>query len=256
MPPDASRRIRRGLLWAAALVYLTIALRSIDVDVARLVEGVPRSASWAAALLHPDFSSRWIDVRDGLLESLAISVLSTAAGAILALPLGLGAARNLATPGVYLACRSIVAGARGFHEIVLAIFFVVVVGLGPLAGVLTLAVGSVGFLAKLLAEAIESIDPAPLDAVRATGATWAQRVAFGVVPQVAPRMVGLAVYRLDINLRESTVIGVVGAGGIGATLQTAFGRYDWRSASAILVLLVGIVLVLELAAGRLRRSLV
>src|SRR5262245_12669575 len=200
--PRRHRRAFCVLAALAALAYLGVAVSSLHVDFARIREGVPRGATFAAAMLRPDFVTRWLDVRDGLLESLAITVLATAAGALVALPLGVGAARNLAPVPIYLGCRAILVASRALQEVVLAIFFVVLFGLGPLAGVLTLAVGSIGFLAKLLAEAIEAIDPAPLDAIRSTGASWAQGVAFGVVPQVAPRMVGLVAYRLDINFRE------------------------------------------------------
>lgn len=255
-PRIVESRPLRSALALAAVAYLALALASLDADWGRIREGLPRGADFVAAFLRPDFSTRWNDIAEGMLESLAITVVATAAGALLAMPLALGASRNLAPRPVYAACRALVAMSRSLQEVVLAIFFVVLVGFGPLAGVLTLTLGSVGFLAKLLAEAIEAMDPAPLEAIRSTGASWAQRVVYAVVPQVAPRMVGLAVYRLDINFRESAVIGVVGAGGIGGTLQTAFGRYEWGTAAAVILIIMGIVLVGEFASGRLRRSLV
>ena len=185
-----------------------------------------------------------------------MTVVATAAGILVSVPIALAASRNLAPTPVYLAGRLTVTLARGFQEVLVAIFFVVLVGFGPLAGVLTLVVASVGFLAKLLAEAIEAVDPAPVEAIRATGASWWQVLAFGIVPQVRPRFVGLSIYRLDINFRESAVVGVVGAGGIGATLNTAFDRYEFDVAAAILVLIIGIVLCGEIASGRFRKGMV
>lgn len=114
---------------------------------------------------------------------------------------------------------------------------------------------TVGFLGKLLAEAVEEIDPEPLEALTTAGAPWPSRIVFAVLPQVMPRVLGLTLYRLDINFRESAVIGLVGAGGIGATLTTAFSRYEFESVSAILILIISMVFVAEVISGRLRRRL-
>jgi len=127
----------------------------------------------------------------------------------------------------------------------LAIFFVKVFGFGPFAGFLALSVATVGFYAKLLAEDIESMDPTQAEAVRATGANWFQWLNYSVQPQVMPRMIGLSLYRLDINFRESAVVGIVGGGGIGATLLTAFNRYEFESAAAILLIIIAIVMAVE-----------
>ena len=253
-PPRRGLRLRRALL-AGALLYLTLAIGSLQLNWARLHEGLGRGARFASGFLHPDFTTRGQDISEGIIESLAITVVATVAGIALSIPLGFGAARNMAPSAVYLTCRAAVTVSRSFHEVIVAIFFVVMVGFGPLAGALTLAFSSIGFLGKLLAEEIEALDAGQIEAVRATGASWPQVVAYGVLPQMMPRLVGLSVYRLDINFRESAVIGVVGAGGIGATLNTAFGRYEFGTAAAILILIVLIVLGGELASGRLRRRL-
>ena len=245
----------RAAVAVGVVAYLAAAAVSLRVDVARVAEGLPRALDFAAGFVRPDFATRGADLARGIGESLAITAIATAIGVALSIPLGVGAARNLAPLPVYLGCRAVVTLARGFQEILVAILFVVVVGFGPLAGVLTLVVAGVGFVAKLLAEEIEAIDPAPLEAIRATGATAPRVLLFGVVPQVLPRFAGLAVYRLDINFRESAVIGVVGAGGIGATLNTAFERYEFDTAAAILISIFAIVLVGELCAGRIRKSL-
>jgi phosphonate transport system permease protein len=149
--------------------------------------------------------------------------------------------------------RGVLAVSRSFQEIILAIFFVKLFGFGPFAGLVTLSFATIGFYGKLLAEDIEDMQPAPAEAVRASGANWLQWINYGVQPQVTPRMVGLALYRFDINFRESAVVGIVGAGGIGATLDTAFNRYEFDSAAAILLIIIGIVMLVEYTSGYVRR---
>ncbi len=246
---------QRGLILAGLALYGLLVLVTVEVDPARIAEGLTRTGAFFSGWLRPDFVTRWTDIRSGLLESLAMTALATATALLLSVPLGLAAARNLVPGPVYAVARSILAVARAFHEILVAILFVAMFGFGPFAGVVTLVVGSVGFLGKLLAEAVEEVDPAPLEALTAAGASWGSRVVFGVLPQIMPRVLGLTLYRLDINFRESAVIGLVGAGGIGATLTTAFSRYEFESVSAILILIIGMVFVAEVISGRLRRRL-
>lgn len=183
-----------------------------------------------------------------------MTVVSTVVGVLLSIPITLGAASNISPRPIYLLCRAYVTLSRTFPEIIVAIVFVVMLGFGPLAGLLTLIFATTGFIAKLLAEDIEDIDERQVEAMRATGASWLQVVVYGIVPQVMPRFVGLGVYRLDINFRESTILGIVGAGGIGATLTTAMSRYDFEAAGAILILIIAIVFVLELVAGLVRKK--
>lgn len=254
-PPLIAHRGLRLLAILGAIAYLFLALSTLEINWARVAQGTTRGLRIMAGFLQPDFTSRWGDIQEGILESLTMTVVSTAIGVFLSIPIGFGAARNFAPLPVYLFCRSVVAIARTFQEVILAILFVVMVGFGPLAGALTLSFTSIGFLAKLLAENIEEIDPAPLEAIRATGASGLQAIAYGILPQVMPRLVGLSVYRLDINLRESAIVGVVGAGGIGATLQTAFDRYEFNTAAAILLIIIALVMGTELASGVIRRRL-
>jgi phosphonate transport system permease protein len=253
-PRIASAAARRAL-WTGAALYFAIALITLEIDAARVAEGLSRAGAFFGGWLSPDFTTRWPDIRSGLLESLAMTVVATVVGLLLAVPLGLGAARNLAPRPLYAGARGVLAVSRAFHEIIVAIVFVAMFGFGPFAGAVTLVVASVGFLGKLLAEAVEEIDAAPLEALTAVGAPWATRIVFGVLPQVMPRVLGLALYRLDINFRESAVIGLVGAGGIGATLTTAFGRYEFESVSSILIMVIAMVFAAEVISVRLRRSL-
>lgn len=252
-PPRIRRRTTRFAVFAGCAIYAAIAFATFDVDVERVREGLERGARFVSGFLSPDFTTRGSDVLAGFLESLAITIVATAIGLVVSIPIGVGAAKNVAPTPVYWVCRAIVVVARGFHELIVALLFVVMVGFGPLAGVLTLVVAGVGFVAKLLAEAIESIDPAPVEAVRSTGAGPLHVLVFAVLPQVKPRWVGLSVYRFDINFRESAIIGVVGAGGIGATLNTAFKSYDYDTAAAILIVIVVLVAIGEVVSGRIRK---
>ncbi len=252
-PLIANPRLRWGLGLGAA-IYLSLAIGSIDVNWLRVYEGLDRGWAFVVAFTEPDFVQRWSDIRDGLIESLTMTVVSTVIGILLSVPIGLGAARNLAPMPVYLLCRGIIAISRTFQEVIIAIFFVAMFGFGPLAGMLTLSFATIGFLAKLLAEDIEDIDPGQAEAVRATGARWLQWINYGIQPQVMPRLIGLSLYRLDINFRESAVVGIVGAGGIGATLNTAFDRYEFDTAAAIIII-IAIVMFAEYSSGLIRARL-
>lgn len=244
----------RWLFLAGIFLYLGLALLSLDVNWGRISMGMERTASMFAGFLRPDFLTRWSDIFVGVLESLTMTVVATVLGVVLALPVAFGAAANISPLPVYLISRGFITTLRSFQEVIIAILFVVMIGFGPLAGTLTLAVSSVGFLGKLLSEEIEGMDKKQMEAIRATGASWLQVMLWAVWPQIKPRFVGLGVYRFDINFRESAVIGVVGAGGIGSSLTTAFDRYDFSLASAILIVIVAIVLVTEYASGLIRRA--
>ena len=252
-PPFIKRAWLRWTLVVGAALYLALALGTTDVNWTRVLEGLPRGAKFVTAFFPPDFTSRWDEIVDGISESLWMTVVSTVIGVALSIPVGIGAARNIAPLPVYYFCRAILAVSRSFQEVILAIFFVKLFGFGPFAGFVTLSFATIGFYGKLLAEDIEDMDPVPAEAVRATGASWLQWINYGVQPQVMPRMIGLGLYRLDINFRESAIVGIVGGGGIGATLNTAFDRYEFDSAAAILLVIIAIVMAVEYSSGHLRR---
>lgn len=254
-PPFITNPWLRLAIYGGAALYLAFALGTLEVNWARVSEGLVRGWAFVAAFGNPDFSSRWGEIYEGMVESLTMTVVATVVGVAISLPVGLGAARNLAPLPVYMVCRGIIAVSRSFPEIIVAILFVKMFGFGPLAGMVTLAFATIGFMAKLLAEDLEDIDEAQLEAVRAAGASWPQLMVYAVQPQVLPRFIGLSVYRLDINFRESAVIGIVGAGGIGATLNTSFDRYEFGTSAAILLLIIGIVMVAEYSSGIIRKRL-
>jgi phosphonate transport system permease protein len=252
-PPMISNPWLRWGLILGGLIYLALAFGTMDVNWGRVAAGLPRAQRFIGSFFPPDFSSRWEDIYIGILESLWMTVVATVIGIALSIPIGLGAARNLSIRPVYLFCRAILAISRTFPEIILALFAVKLFGFGPFAGIIALSIATIGFYGKLLAEDIEDMDPTQAEAVKATGAGWLQWLNYAVQPQVMPRMIGLGIYRLDINFRESAVVGIVGGGGIGATLLTSFDRYEFDSAAAILLVIIGIVMMVEYSSGFIRK---
>ena len=251
-PPFVQRAWLRWVLLIGAVAYLIAAFMTIDVNWSRVYEGLERGKKFILAFTDPDFSSRSSDIWAGMVESIVMTVASSVVGIAISIPIALGAARNIAPLPVYLICRSIIAISRALQEIIVAILLVAIFGFGPLAGFLTLSFATIGFLSKLLAEDIESMDRSQAEAIKASGAKWLQWINYGVQPQVMPRLIGLSIYRVDINFRESAILGLVGAGGIGATLNTAFDRYEYDTAAAILLIIILIVMALEYISGIIR----
>ena len=242
--------LRWGLL-IATIAYLIYAINDVNFDLARFIAGIPKAIDMAQAMVPPDFS-RWQLLLDGVLESLQMAIFSTAIGVVISIPIAVCAARNMVPKPVYLAARGYLGIVRTLPEVLIAIFLVKAFGFGAFAGMLTLTIASTGFVGKLLAEDIEQLDPRQVEAIRATGGNWLKVLLYGVAPQTLPRYIGLCIYRLDINLRESTILGIVGAGGIGATLYNSFGRYEYDFSFAILLSIIAIVLVAEWASGAIR----
>jgi phosphonate transport system permease protein len=240
------------LVWLALGAFLAWNAFSLEIDPVRIARGLARLGTVAGRAFPPDFSRAGL-LAAGIAESLEMATLSTLLGVLLGVPVAVLAARNVVPLPVYAGGRATVTLARTFHELIVAIVLVKAVGFGALAGTLTLTLTSIGFFSKLLAEAIETIDRGPIEAVRATGAGGGAVLTYAVLPQVLPRVIGLTIYQWDVHLRQSTIVGIVGAGGIGATLYNAFARYDYDFALAILLVIVAIVLVGEVASALARR---
>jgi phosphonate transport system permease protein len=235
----------------ALVAYLVWSAVSMDLTWARFRIGLGNGARFVARMFPPVVQD-WENLLRGLAESLEIAVLASALGLLLALPVGLLAARNLMPAWVSWPARLVIALCRSFHPVIVAIVFVKAVGFGALAGILALTVASVGFAGKLFAEAIEEISPRQVEAVRATGASFPGVIAFGVLPQVFARFIGFATYQVDANLRNSTMVGIVGAGGIGGALFAAFQRFDFDYVCAIVVAIIVIIMAGELVANEVR----
>jgi phosphonate transport system permease protein len=253
-PPAISNPVLRYGLAGVVVIYFIWALGTLPVNWERITDGMGRAARIFGGAFPPNFERSNLLI-DGFLESLQIAIISTAAGVLVSIPLALMAARNLAPMPIYLLGRGLIIGARSFHPVIVAIIFVKAVGFGPLAGVLTLVVYSVGFVAKMLAERIEEIDPGQVEATRSAGANFINTLIYAVFPQIMPRQIGLSIYQLDSNLRASAVVGIVGAGGIGSTLANAFGRYDYDFALAIMMVIVGAILISEAVSGQVRKRI-
>jgi len=224
-------------------------------DPARLARGLPWIADFVRRMLPPDLSVLPAALM-GALKTFEIALLGTAMAAGLALPLGFLSARNVAAPAVFHPARGVLNFFRSVDTLVWALVFVAAVGLGPFPGVLAVIAYTTTSLAKLYSEAIEGIDPGPVDAIAATGATRLQTLRYGVLPQVVPLFLSYVLYRLETNIRAATVLGFVGAGGIGFYLQTYLRTIDYPAASTVLLVTVAMVMVVDAVSSRLRGRLV
>ena len=253
-PPFIKSPAVRWVVYIAIAVYVIGTIATLPIDWERTAEGLTRAQRIFSGAFPPSFERSGLLI-SGFMESLKIAFLATTLGMILSVPLAFMSARNISPKPVYLLGRSTFILARSFHPVIVAIIFVKAVGFGPLAGALTLTVYSIGFVAKLLAERIEEIDFGQVEAMRSVGASFFSTMIYAILPQIMPRLVGLGIYQLDSNLRASAVVGIVGAGGIGATLANAFGRYDYDFALAITMVIVGAILISEAVSGMIRKRM-
>jgi phosphonate transport system permease protein len=226
-----------------------------EVSLGRLIEGLPFMWDFLRRMVPPDLSVLGNALR-GAVETIQIAVVGTAVAAVLALPLGFAAARNAAPPWLFYWARSLLNAFRAVDTLVYALFFVAAVGLGPFPGVLAVLVYTATVLAKLYSEAIEAIEPGPVEAVRATGATTLQVLRWGVLPQLVPQFLSFTLYRFETNIRAAAVLGFVGAGGIGFYIQTYLRLLNYPAAATVLLVLIGLVMIVDFASSRLRARLV
>ncbi len=240
------------VIWLVALGYLLYSFSSLGLTWERFSIGIGEGGRLLERMFPPNFSRSSL-LLSGLAESLQIAIISSFFGVVISLFLGLLAARNFMPAVVTVPVRGFVALCRSFHPVIIAIIFVKAVGFGALAGILTLVFASIGFIAKLFAEAIEEISFKPVEAIRATGASFFSIIIYAVMPQVFTRFIGFASYQLDSNLRNSTMVGIVGAGGLGGTLFSAFQRFDYDFVAAILITIIALILVGEFLSNLVRR---
>lgn len=253
-PTFFSNRIVRYGVFLAVVGYFTFSYLTLEADWGRTMQGIPRAADIFKRMIPPDFS-RWGLLTRGVLESVQMAFAASFFGMIIAIPVGFCAANNLVPKPIYYMGRAFLGISRTFHEIIVAIFFVKIFGFGPLAGVLTLIVASFSFIGKMLAEDIENMTPGKLEAIKATGASFPKLLTYAVQPHILPRYIGVSIYRLDANIRHSTVVGIVGAGGIGQTLAASFSRYDYGFSLAILITIVSLVFIGEFFSNWIRSYL-
>jgi phosphonate transport system permease protein len=246
---------RRGMLQLAAVLLVVVACSYYVglFDMPRLADGVPSILDLAGEMFPPDFSQaqRWVKP---LFDTVAMSIAGTALAVSLSLPLAFLGARNTAPhPLVYQAARGVLNALRAVPELIMGILFVAAVGFGALPGVLALGLHSVGMVGKFFAEAVEHVDEAPVEAARAAGATPLQVILHGVLPQVLPQMADISIYRWEYNFRASTVMGMVGAGGIGFELIGSLRIMQYQDVSALLLIILLMVTLVDGFSDRLRK---
>jgi phosphonate transport system permease protein len=251
--PFTSSRWNQSI-WLALGLYVMYAISQLNVSWERIVSGMPQASKLLGRMFPPNTApERLALITDGILESLQIAVIASVIGVLLSVPLALMAARNLAPAWLASSARVVIAVCRSFHPVIVAILFVKAVGFGALAGVLALIVSSIGFVSKLFAEVLEELDEKQVEAIRATGAGFFSTLVMGVMPQVFARFIGLSAYQFDSNLRNSTMVGIVGGGGIGAALFTAYQRFDYDVVLTILIIIIAIIVLAEFLSNHLKR---
>ena len=237
------------LFYIGSILFVLWSMWEIRITPQRFLYGWSQATGLLADMYPPAYGG-WESremrlLRRGVSESIYIAMVATVTGIAVSIPVAFMAAENLVPKPIYYLNRGIITISRSLHALIVAIIFVKAFGFGAFAGVMTLTFKSIGFFSKLMAEDIEDIDMGQLEAIQATGANKIEAMIYGVVPQIMPRFVGLSVYRWDINLRASTIIGIVGAGGIGATLVTSVDSFQYDLTASILLVIIAIVMIAE-----------
>jgi phosphonate transport system permease protein len=249
-------RFTRFLVFAGVLMAIAWAMSSIEIVWPWLYDAPQQMGDLIGRMVPPDFTN--IDtILRVLLETVNIATLATGAGVILSLPVAYIAAQNT-TPNkatLWLG-RVILVTSRSVNTIIWALLFVAIFGPGALAGIVAITFRSIGFLGKLMGEAIEEIDRRPVEALEATGASKPKVILYAIVPQVLPAFWAVSILRWDINIRESTVLGLVGAGGIGLVLQGAIDTFNWQEAATVLLSILVLVIIGEVISAWLRRKII
>jgi phosphonate transport system permease protein len=242
--------------WYLGIVAVAVfSFGTLDITWVYLLDAHVQAADLLVRMVPPDWSTFEV-VIDKLIETIHIATLGTAATVLIAFPVAILAARNT-TPNhvTWFIGRFILVASRSVNTVVWALFFVAIFGPGPVAGIWAIAARSIGFMGKLTAEAIEEIDEGTVEAIEATGASRLQVLWIGILPQVLPVIYGTIVYRWDINIRESTVLGFVGAGGIGILLNSSINLFQWQAVSVMLLAIFAVVVVSEFVSATVRQRI-
>jgi phosphonate transport system permease protein len=243
------------LAWGAVLAVLAASWTGADMRPLDLARDSKNMATYAAAFFPPDFRE-WRLYLWEMLITLQIAVWGTALAIVCAVPLGIAAASNMTPWWIHQPVRRVLDTFRAINEMVFAMLFVVAVGLGPFAGVLALWIHTTGTLAKLFSEAVEAIDPQPVEGIRSTGAHKLEEIAYGVIPQVMPLWVSYSLYRFEANVRSASVVGMVGAGGIGVVLWEIIRGFYYAQTCAVLLIIIVTVTLIDFGSARLRRHFI
>ncbi len=256
-PPQRSlaQRAPDLLVWGAVIVLLVVGFKPVEMGhVTKLFTNSENMRQFGSELLKPDFGDWKLYVAQMWL-TVQIAMWGTFLAVIIAVPFGLACAKNVSPTWLQQPMRLLMNLLRSVPDLVVGTLFLVAVGLGPFAGVMALAIGTGGVLAKLFSEAVESIDKGPVEGVRATGAAPLQEVIWGVIPQVAPLWTSYALYRFESNSRSATVLGLIGAGGIGQLLFDALNGFAYQKLSAIVIVIIVAVTLIDLLSQAMRSRL-
>ncbi len=250
-------RLATPLMFGLLLLLLIAGLWRMDASPERIINGLTK-LGWLVALMWPPSAGGVLpELLMSLLESLAMAFLGTVLAVVVALPLALlGAGNVIGNMLLRFSVRRLYDGLRGIDTLIWALIFVAAVGMGPFAGILALAVPDIGTLSKLFSEALESADRRQVEAVRAAGANRVLAVRLGLIPQVAPVMLSQILYTLESNARSSTVLGIVGAGGIGLALADRIRINNWDEVAFIVLLILAMVAAIDFVSRRLRLKII
>jgi phosphonate transport system permease protein len=252
---DPKRTVAQLIGWSLFLLILYWGWVGAEIKPLELLNSRENIATLASDFLAPDFEDWRLYLHD-MAVTMDIAVWGTLLSIIFAVPLGFLCSGNVAPPWITFPTRRLMDALRAINEFVFALLFVAAVGLGPFAGMLAIFVHTTGVLAKLFSEAVEAIDPRPVEGIRATGASKIEEIVYGVVPQVIPLWVSFSLYRFETNVRSATVIGIVGGGGIGFILNESIRGFYYAKASAIMIIIILSVSALDIISGFIRRRFI
>ena len=238
--------------WGLALAVLAASWKGADMRPADLFKDAGNMTEYASSFFPPNFRE-WRIYLDEMLITLQIAVWGTVLAVLLAVPFGLLSSANIVPWWIYQPMRRLMDAARAINEMVFAMLFIVAVGLGPFAGVLALFVHTTGILSKLFSEAVEAIDPQPVEGIRSSGATALEEIVFGVIPQVLPLWISYSLYRFESNVRSATVVGMVGAGGIGVVLWEIIRGFYYAETCAVMIIIVVTVTLIDMLSAQIRK---
>ncbi|MCE2596643.1 phosphonate ABC transporter, permease protein PhnE [Motilimonas cestriensis] len=240
------------IMWALVIAVLSWSWQGAEIAPMKIVKDAGNMAELASDFFPPDFKNISYYLEE-MLITLHIALWGTLFSIILSVPLGLMCAENMVPAWVYQPTRRLMDAARAINEMVFAMLFVVTVGLGPFAGVMALFIHTTGVLAKLYSEAVEAIDPGQVEGVRATGANKLEEIVYGVIPQVLPLWISFSLYRFESNVRSATVVGMVGAGGIGVILWESIRGFMFPQTCAVMLIIIVTVSLLDFGSQRIRK---
>lgn len=257
-PPPSRSLVQRGpdlLVWGAVIVLLLISFQPVEMgNASRLLTNSENMQAFGREFLRPDFTD-WRNYVSKMWLTVQIALWGTALAVIIAVPFGLACSRNVSPLWLQQPMRLLMNLLRSIPDLVVGTLFLVAVGLGPFAGVMALTINTGAVLAKLFSEAVESIDKGPVEGVRATGASRLHEIVWGIIPQVAPLWTSYALYRFESNSRAATVLGLIGAGGIGQLLFDALNAFAYAQLAAIIIVIIVAVSLIDLLSQAMRSRL-